>query len=62
MHHIAFALDPDSYWVEIIAQNAVDKSEGVTETDLSTYRMNRKPSYAPVILTRSSLTMSRVLP
>ncbi|KAK4579915.1 Lactoylglutathione lyase [Recurvomyces mirabilis] len=40
MRHIAFALDPDEYWVEIIAQNAVDKTEDVEETDLQTYRMN----------------------
>lgn len=40
MHHIAFALDPDDYWVEIIAQNPVDKTEDVKSTDLQTYRMN----------------------
>ncbi|KAK4984850.1 hypothetical protein LTR28_002258, partial [Elasticomyces elasticus] len=40
MRSIAFALDPDGYWVEIIAQNAVDKTENVKETDTSTYRMN----------------------
>ena len=40
MHHIAFALDPDDYWVEIISQNAVDKTADVTTTDTSTYRMN----------------------
>ncbi|GAB7363398.1 hypothetical protein MBLNU230_g3675t1 [Neophaeotheca triangularis] len=41
MRSIAFALTPeDEYWVEIIAQNPVDKTENVTETDLSTYRMN----------------------
>ena len=40
MHHIAFALDPDDYWVEVIAQNPVDKTEDVKETDTSTYRMN----------------------
>lgn len=40
MHHIAFALDPDDYWVEIIAQNPVDQTENVQETDVSTYRMN----------------------
>ena len=39
MHHIAFALDPDGYWVEVIAQNAVDKTENVTTTDVDTYRM-----------------------
>jgi len=40
MRSIAFALDPDGYWVEIIAQNPVDKTEDVKTTDLSTYRMN----------------------
>lgn len=40
MHSIAFVLDPDEYWVEIIAQNPVDKTEDVKETDTSTYRMN----------------------
>lgn len=40
MHNIAFALDPDDYWVEIIGQNPVDKTEGVTTTDVATYRMN----------------------
>lgn len=39
MHHIAFALDPDDYWVEIIAMNPVDKTENVKETDPSSYRM-----------------------
>ncbi|KAI7325852.1 lactoylglutathione lyase-like protein [Hortaea werneckii] len=40
MRHIAFALDPDEYWVEIIAQNPVEATEKVTTTDLETYRMN----------------------
>ncbi|MCJ1351066.1 MAG: Lactoylglutathione lyase [Icmadophila ericetorum] len=40
MKHIAFALDPDSYWVEIIGQNPADQTEGVKETDVSTYRFN----------------------
>ena len=40
MRHIAFALDPDDYWVEIIGQNPVDKTEDVKETDTSKYRMN----------------------
>lgn len=40
MHHIAFALDPDDYWVEIIAQNDVEKTKDVTTTDVQTYRMN----------------------
>jgi len=40
MRHIAFALDPDGYWVEIIGQNPVEKTEAITTTDIQTYRMN----------------------
>lgn len=40
MRSIAFALDPDEYWVEIIAQNPVSETENVKETDTSKYRMN----------------------
>ena len=40
MHHIAFALDPDEYWVEIIGQKATEETKDVKETDTSTYRMN----------------------
>ncbi|KZF21124.1 glyoxylase I [Xylona heveae TC161] len=40
MRHIAFVLDPNSYWVEIISQNPIEKTEGLTTTDLQTYRMN----------------------
>jgi len=40
MRHIAFALDPDGYWVEIIAQNPVDQTENVKETDVTKYLMN----------------------
>jgi len=40
MRHIAFALDPDNYWVELIGQKDVSETEGVKETDVSTYRMN----------------------
>lgn len=39
MKSIAFVLDPDGYWVEIIGQNPVDKTEGIKETDTDTYRM-----------------------
>lgn len=41
MRHIAFALDPDGYWVEIISQNPIEKTESITTTDLATYRMVR---------------------
>jgi len=40
MRSIAFALDPDGYWVEIICQNPVEQTENIKETDLETYRMN----------------------
>lgn len=40
MRSIAFALDPDGYWVEIICQKPVETTENVKETDLGTYRMN----------------------
>lgn len=40
MKSIAFALDPDGYWVEIIGQKPVEKTEGIKETDITTYRMN----------------------
>jgi len=39
MRHIAFALDPDGYWVEIIGQKSVEETEDVKETDVETYRM-----------------------
>lgn len=41
MRHIAFVLDPDNYWVEIIAHNPVEETEKVKETDVTTYRMVR---------------------
>ncbi|KAL8666910.1 MAG: hypothetical protein Q9202_001150 [Teloschistes flavicans] len=40
MHHVAFALDPDGYWVEIISDNDVEKTESIKETDPASYRMN----------------------
>ncbi|KAL7622073.1 Lactoylglutathione lyase [Parahypoxylon ruwenzoriense] len=45
MKHIAFALDPDGYWVEIISRRpgskgADDPEEQGVETDPGTYRMN----------------------
>ena len=41
MRSIAFVLDPDGYWVEVVGQNPVDKTEGITTTDVGTYRMVR---------------------
>ncbi|KAH8816135.1 Glyoxalase/Bleomycin resistance protein/Dihydroxybiphenyl dioxygenase [Xylogone sp. PMI_703] len=40
MRHIAFVLDPDGYWVEVIGLNPLEKTEGITTTDVQTYRMN----------------------
>ncbi|PNY29826.1 Lactoylglutathione lyase [Tolypocladium capitatum] len=40
MKHIAFALDPDGYWVEIIGQKPIEETAGIKETDVTTYRMN----------------------
>lgn len=40
MNNIAFALDPDGYWVEIIGQKPVEETANVEETDVTTYRMN----------------------
>ncbi|KAH7381472.1 glyoxylase I [Phaeosphaeria sp. MPI-PUGE-AT-0046c] len=40
MRHIAFVLDPDGYWVEVVGQKPLEETESVKETDTSTYRMN----------------------
>ena len=39
MRSIAFVLDPDGYWVEIIGQKSVEETEGIKETDIQSYRM-----------------------
>lgn len=39
MRNIAFVLDPDGYWVEIIAQTSLNATEIIKATDLETYRM-----------------------
>jgi lactoylglutathione lyase len=40
MRNIAFALDPDGYWVEILSRNNnYQETEGITTTDKTTYRM-----------------------
>lgn len=41
MKHIAFALDPDGYWVEIIGQKPIEETANIKETDVTTYRMVR---------------------
>ncbi|KAJ7895262.1 lactoylglutathione lyase-like protein [Mycena olivaceomarginata] len=40
MRHIAFALDPDRYWIEIISFNSVEATAEVKETSVEKYRMN----------------------
>ncbi|RFU32789.1 hypothetical protein B7463_g3540, partial [Scytalidium lignicola] len=40
MKNIAFVLDPDGYWVEVVGQAPIEKTEGITTTDVQTYRMN----------------------
>lgn len=40
MHNIAFVLDPDDYWVEIIGQKPAEEAEKISTTDVETYRMN----------------------
>jgi lactoylglutathione lyase len=39
MRHIAFVLDPDDYWVEVVGQKPIEETENITETDVSTYVM-----------------------
>jgi lactoylglutathione lyase len=39
MRHIAFVLDPDDYWVEVIGQKPLEETESVTTTDTNTYLM-----------------------
>lgn len=40
MRHIAFALDPDGYWVEIIGQKPLEETADIKTSDVSTYRFN----------------------
>lgn len=40
MRHIAFVLDPDGYWVEIVGQKPLEETESVTTTEVDTYKMN----------------------
>ena len=56
MRSIAFALDPDGYWVEIIGQNPVDKTEGVKETQLEKYRFVGSTMLAVVELSEILMT------
>jgi len=41
MKHIAFVKTPlDDYWIEVIGQKPLEETESITETDVTTYRMN----------------------
>ncbi|KAJ7614947.1 lactoylglutathione lyase [Roridomyces roridus] len=40
MRSIAFVLDPDGYWVEIVSPNPVDEAAVASQTDVGSYRMN----------------------
>lgn len=40
MRHIAFAKDPDDYWVEIIGQKPLAETESLRTTETSSYRFN----------------------
>lgn len=40
MRSIAFVLDPDDYWVEVIGQRPIEETEDITTTDPETYLMN----------------------
>jgi len=40
MRHIAFAKDPDGYWVEIIGQKPLEETENIKTTETSSYRFN----------------------
>lgn len=40
MREIAFVLDPDGYWVEVIGQKPLESTADITTTDVTTYRMN----------------------
>jgi lactoylglutathione lyase len=39
MRHIAFVLDPDGYWIEVIGQKPLEETEKAEHTDVDTYRM-----------------------
>ena len=43
MKSIAFALDPDGYWVELIGQHPVEETEDLHTTDVSSYRLVSLP-------------------
>ena len=40
MRNIAFAKDPDGYWVEIVGQKPLGETENIHTTETSSYRFN----------------------
>lgn len=40
MRNIAFAKDPDGYWVEIIGQKPLEETKDIKTTETSSYRFN----------------------
>ncbi len=38
--NIAFVLDPDGYWVELIRQKPAEETKGFSTTDMETYHLN----------------------
>ncbi|EMD64337.1 hypothetical protein COCSADRAFT_36917 [Bipolaris sorokiniana ND90Pr] len=40
MNNLAFVLDPDGYWVEVVGQKPSEETESVKDTDVGTYLMN----------------------
>ena len=40
MRNIAFAKDPDGYWVEIIGQKPLEETKDIKTTEISSYRFN----------------------
>lgn len=39
--YIAYVLDPDGYWIELIGQKPIEETEGIKETNVETYRLVR---------------------
>jgi lactoylglutathione lyase len=62
MRHVAFALDPDGYWVEIVGQKSLEETEKETETDVSTYRMVRLHSVQTVLRDEGALLTVWLIP
>lgn len=60
-NHLAFVLDPDGYWVEILGHKPVKETENISKTDVTTYRMVRNSP--PMSVTKKlELTENRTIP